>query len=186
MATEVQRTRRLFSADEYARMVAAGILGRGDRVELIEGEIVEMSPIGHRHMAVVANLLRILVTRVGDRAVVSPPASLKLSTRSMPEPDVTLLRPRSYFEAHATVADVLLVVEVSESSLAWDRSVKLALYARAGILEYWIVDVEGTAVETFRTPTVTGYRDARRFSRADVVEASGLVDVAFRVSELFV
>jgi Uma2 family endonuclease len=185
MATEIQRARRLFTVDEYDRMVTAGVFGPDDRLELIEGEIIEMSPIGHRHTACVANLLKIFVSRLGERAVVWPPGAVRLSTRSKPEPDVTLLRPHSYRDAHPGVQDALLLIEVSDSSLAYDRGVKLALYARAGIPEYWIVDVDGRMVETFRTPTVGGYRETRRFARDEVIAPLSFPDVTFRVSELF-
>lgn len=186
MATEIQRARRLFTVDEYDRMVTAGILGREDRVELIEGEIVEMSPIGHRHTACVANLMRIFITRLSERAVVWPPGAVRLSTRSKPEPDVTLLRRHSYRAAHPDVRDVLLLIEVAESSLAYDRNVKLALYARAGIPEYWIVDVESRTIETFRTLTDTGYRDRRRVAGDEEISPVSFPDVTFRVAELFV
>src|SRR5437870_29144 len=119
MVTEIQRARRLFTVEEYDRMAAAGVFGREDRLELIDGDIVEMSPISHRHTACVANLLKLFFARLGERAVVWSQGSVTLATRSKPEPDVALLRPRSYFERQPEVDDVLLLVEVAESSLAW-------------------------------------------------------------------
>jgi hypothetical protein len=129
MSTAIQQARRLFTVDEYDRMVRARVFGPDDRLELIDGEIVEMSPIGPRHAACVANLTRILVTQLGDRAVVWAQNPVAIPLRSKPQPDLALLRPRSYVDAHPGPEDVLLLIEVADTSLAWDRGVKLALYA---------------------------------------------------------
>jgi Uma2 family endonuclease len=185
MATEVERARRLFTVEEYDRMVEVGILGENDRVELIEGEIVEMSPIGYRHGACVANLTRIFNRRLDDRAVVWSQSAVTVSARSKPEPDVGLLRPRSYFDGHPGIGDIFLLIEVAESSLAYDRTVKLGLYAAAGVPEYWVVDAESCTVETFRTPIGGGYRDSRRYSRDELIAPGAFPDVAFRVAEVF-
>ena len=165
MATEILRRR--FTIEEYHRMAETGILGHDDRVELIDGEIVEMSPIASRHSACVARLTHVFFKVVGSRALVWSQAPCVLPPYSEPEPDIMLLRPRAdfYEQAHPRPADILLVVEVSDSSLDYDRGVKLRLYARAGIPEAWIVDVAGEVVEVHREPAATGYRDVRRARR---------------------
>jgi Uma2 family endonuclease len=124
MALELAAERRLFTRAEYHRMGEVGILGEDDRVELIRGEIVKMSPIGRHHIAFVNNLTQLLVTRLAGRAVVSVQNPVVLSDDTEPEPDVTVLRNRSYKDAEPHVADVLLLIEVAETSLRYDRVTK--------------------------------------------------------------
>lgn len=185
MATEAERARRLFTVEEYDRMVEAGIFGRGDRLELINGEIVEMSPIGTRHSACVANLTRIFVIGLGERAVVWAQLPVTVLKHSKPEPDLAVVRRRSYYHAHPGVDDVLLLIEVAETSLAYDRRVKLELYARAGITEYWIVDADAEAIETFQTPVAGAYRETRRIARDRTIAAAASPDLTIRVADLF-
>ena len=137
MAVDVERPRRLFTVDEYHRMGEAGILGEDERVELIEGEIVQMSPIGPRHIGCVINATRLFITQLGDRAVVSPQNPVVIRPRSEPRPDLVLLRPRavSYSRERPMSQDVLLAVEVADTTVRYDRLVKSRLYARAGIPE---------------------------------------------------
>ncbi len=139
MAIEVAGARRRFTREEYYQMAEAGILKPTDRVELIQGEIVEMSPIGRRHQAFVDNLAQLLIMRVAGRAIVSVKNPLVLAEDTEPEPDLKILRRRSvpYKELEAHADDVLLVIEVAEGSLSYDRSTKQRLYAEAGISEYW-------------------------------------------------
>jgi Uma2 family endonuclease len=116
MAIEVDRARR-FTADEFERMVELGIFREDERLELIDGGIVEMAPIGHRHGACVAQLNQHLVAGVRDRALVWVHGPARLAAHSVPEPDLALLRPRSYRTGSPQAADILLVIEVAESSL---------------------------------------------------------------------
>lgn len=133
----VQLLRRSFTVEEYHRMAEAGILREDDRVELLEGEIVEMTPIGSRHAACVDRLNQLGVRGVGPRAIVRVQSPVRLGERSEPQPDLTLLRARPDFYAHAHPgpADVLLIIEVAEASADADRTVKMPLYARAAIPE---------------------------------------------------
>jgi Uma2 family endonuclease len=158
MSTELIRHR--FTADEYHQMAEAGVLRDDDRVELIEGEIVDMTPVGPRHIAVVNRLTQALVKACGDRAIVQIQASIRLGPHSEPQLDAVLLRPRPDFYETAVPGpeSVLLVIEVADSSLPYDRGVKLALYARAGIREVWLVDLTRNHVEVHREPTRDGYR----------------------------
>ena len=136
-------------------MGEVGILKPTDRVELIRGEIVEMSPIGPRHSAFVDTLTELLVTRLAGRATVSIQNPVVLSDDSEPRPDLKILRRRSYKQQTPEADDTLLLIEVAETSLAYDRSVKLRLYAEAGIPEYWVVDCATESVEIYRTPVGT-------------------------------
>jgi hypothetical protein len=155
--------RHRFSVEDYYRMAEAGILTESSRVELIEGEIVEMTAIGSRHAACVKRLMHLLTARVGERAVVSVQDPVRLSAFSEPQPDLALLRPRDdfYARAHPGPQDTLLVIEVAETSAALDRGVKGPLHARAGIAEMWLADLEQDVVEVFRDPSAEGYRAAR-------------------------
>jgi len=179
--------RHPISAGEYLRMGEAGVFAPEARLELIEGEIVEMAPIGSPHASTVAVLNRLFVRLAGDRAVVWVQSPLVLGERSVPQPDLVLLKPRAdrYFNAHPVPADVLLVVEVSDTTLAFDLATKIPLYARAGIAESWVVDLEKRALRVFRDPDPSGYRTSFTASGADKVSAGALPEVAFAVSALF-
>ena len=182
----VELTRRLFTADEYHRLAEVGVLASCERVELIDGEIVVMSPIGHRHSRCVAYLNTAFVRGLGDRAVVWPQLSLRLGTRLEPEPDLVLLRPPldRYAERLPGAPDALLVVEVSDTSLAYDREVKLPRYAAAGVPEAWIVDLEGGVVEVHREPSPDGYRWSRRRGRGEEVAPAAFPDVRLDVADI--
>ena len=190
MAVEVAvaGTRRRFTRAEYHRMAEVGILKPTDRVELIRGEIVEMSPIGKRHRAFVDNLTELLVTRLSGRAIVSVQHPVVLSDDTEPEPDLQILRRRSvpYKEREAWAEDAGLLIEVAETSLTYDRTTKLRLYAEAGIPEYWIVDCAAESIEIHRVPERDGYRDVIRVAGADaVVSPAAFPDVVLPLSEIF-
>jgi len=179
--------RMRISADRYQKMVATGVLTKYDHVELIDGDMINRAPVGPPHSAVVARLNRHFVLSLGDSAIVSPGASLKLGEYSVPQPDLMLLKPRTDFYAAQlpTPADVLLLVEVSDSSLAFDRGVKRALYARHGVAEYWVVDIPGKRVYLDREPTADGYREALEHTRSDTVSPRALPAVQVMVGALF-
>jgi Uma2 family endonuclease len=186
MSAEIERARRLFTVDEYQRMVDVGILTKYDHVELIHGEIVEMTPIGEGHFGTVNALVTLFVERLGRRAVVGTSGSLRLPPRSMPEPDLLLLAPRADFYRRTRISPehVLLVIEVADTSLRYDRQVKLPLYAAAGIAEYWIVDVEGQAVEVYRAPAGTRYSSVTRVGREGSVSPEAFGDAALSVTDI--
>jgi len=157
--------RHRLNVDAYYKMAEAGILTRDDRVELIDGEIIDMNPIGSPHAAVTNRLARLLNRAVTDAtALVSVQSPLRLDAYNEPEPNLILLRPRAddYRTSHPSAADVLLLVEISDSALAYDRGRKLALYARFGVPEIWIVDIAGVSVETFRQPKESAYSSQKR------------------------
>jgi len=178
--------RHLFTVDEYHKMGEAGIFGEDDRVELIEGEIVEMSPIGSPHAARVKRLNRLLVRRLGTRAIVQVQDPVVLSQTSEPQPDLAVLKPRADFYAarHPTPADTLLITEVADSSRAFDRNVKAPLYARAGIAELWVVDVIDELVEVYRRPLRGTYREVTTFRRGQRVTIAAFAPMSFRVVDI--
>jgi Uma2 family endonuclease len=186
MAVQVERVRRRFTREEYHRMGEAGILKPSDRVELIRGEILEMSPIGSRHVAFVNNLTQLLVLRLAGRAIVSVQNPVVVADDSEPQPDLAVLRRRAqpYKEAAPEAADVLLLVEVAEALLAYDRTAKLQLYAEAGIAEYWVVDAGRETVHVHRLPGPEGYREALRVG-AGAVSPAAFPDVVLPLPEIF-
>jgi Uma2 family endonuclease len=182
----IQLTRHRFTADEYHQMAEAGVLRDDDRVELIEGEIVDMTPIGPRHSAVVNRLTHALVRGCGDRAIVQIQASIRLGLHSEPQPDVALLRPRSDFYESATPGpeSVLLLIEVADTSLPYDRGVKLRLYARAGIREVWLVDLVRNQVEVHREPAQEGYQRSEIHGPGDPLVPVALPELSLLPAEL--
>ncbi len=157
--------RHRFDIDDYYRMADAGILSGEDRVELIEGEIVDMAPIGSAHGGTTTFLTSLVARLVADGEVLASVQNpLRLDRHNEPQPDLMLLRPRAdfYRSSHPTAADVLLLVEVADSSLAYDRGPKLALYARHGVPEVWIVDIGGRVVEVCSQPGPEGYAERSR------------------------
>ncbi|MEO6990806.1 MAG: Uma2 family endonuclease [Candidatus Baltobacteraceae bacterium] len=174
MALEFKHRR--FDIDEYMRLVDVGILHEGDRVELLDGEIFEMSPIGNPHNRAVARLTRLLTTRFAEPYEILAQGSIKLNLHSMPEPDLAVLRPDALYYPERTLRmnDVVLLVEVAETSLRYDRLKKAPIYARGGIAEYWILDLTGEALEIYRDPTPQRYDAFRRFVRGDLVDATVL------------
>jgi len=179
--------RRPITVTEYHRMGEVGILGERDHVELIEGELVAMSSIGSNHQGTVNSLTHGLVQAVGQHAVVAVQGPVRLDDFSEPEPDFALLRPRAdfYRDAHPTPADVLLLIEVADTSLNYDRAVKRALYARHSIPELWIVDLTAGEVEICRRPGPGGYAAITRIGRDGVAEPELLPGVRIQAATLF-
>lgn len=182
----VQVERRHFSVTEYRRMAETGILSEDDRVELIEGEVIEMSPIGSRHAACVRRLDALFNQRLGGAAQVSAQNPILIDDFSQPEPDVALLKPRPdyYAEEHPSACDVLLVVEVADTSVDYDRQVKAPLYARAGIGEMWLVNLQDDAVEVYTRPENGTYRDRKRFARGDSISLNALPGLTVGAEEI--
>lgn len=175
------------SAEEFLRMGAAGVFGPEVRLELIEGEIIEMAPIHPPHAGRVKKLAALFFQRVGGHAIVSVQDPIITSARSVPQPDLALLRPRSdyYSVSHPEVSDVFLVVEVADTTLAFDRGIKVPLYARSGIPEVWIVNVNERALHGFRDPAGGSYRSAFTAQVGERVACAALPGVAVEVREIF-
>lgn len=181
-----QLTRRRFTVAEYYRMGRAGILGEDDRVELIDGEIVQMPPIGGPHSGGVIRLTREFSRKLGDVAFVSAQNPIHVDDYNEPQPDIALLRPRAdfYTSAHATPADILLLVEVAETSARLDRRVKAPLYGRAGVQECWLVDLGKDLLTVYRDPTPDGYRTSRTLRRGGRIAPLAFPDREFLVAEI--
>ena len=185
MAVDVERARRLFTIEEYEKMAATGILAGDDRVELIDGEVVQMSPIGDTHAACVANLHHLLMRLLDGRAWAWVQGPVRVPPRSKPQPDLALLQVRSYMRGGASTADALLFIEVADTKLRYDRTVKLPLYARAGIPEYWIVDTNAEALHKFWSPAGDRYSETRRFARGESVAPLAFPDAVIPIDAIF-
>lgn len=175
----VQIAKHWFTVAEYERMGAAGIFAVGDRVELIEGEIIEMSPIGKRHAACVNRLTTLLVRAIDPAGIISVQNPIRLHDFSEPQPDIAILKPREDFYAQAlpVPADVRLVIEVCDTTLEYDRQIKLPLYARAGIAEVWLVNPMDEQIETFAQPIGDTYQTIAQVQRGADVQAHSIADL---------
>ena len=184
MRTEV--TKKLFTVDEYHRMGKAGILLENDRLELIDGEIIQMSPIGHRHAICVNRANTFFIEGFGRKALVSPQNPLQLTEWTEPQPDLVVLKPRADFYAGKqwVPEDVFFVVEVSDSTLQYDRKVKVPRFAAAGIPEVWIEDLQHDHLLVHRDPSGEGYSTILELSPGDSVSPLAFPDVTFRVDDL--
>ena len=178
--------KKLFTVDEYYEMARVGILTETDRVELIEGEIVELFPNGSRHQALVDQLAHLFLNAVGDHARVRIHGPLRLANITEPQPDVQLLTPRDdfYVDGHPTPLDALLVVEVADTSLAYDRYDKAVVYSIRGIPELWVLDVDKPRLFVMREPAELGYRVVMELEAGDVISPLALPDLSFAVSDL--
>jgi len=168
-------------------MVATGVLTKYDRIELIEGDMLDMAPIGTKHSAMTSRLHELFVLAVARSATVVSGGPVNLGEFSQPQPDLMLLKRRPDFYSGKTpeAVDVLLLIEVSDSSLSFDQGIKLNLYARYGVAEYWVVDVEGRRVVTYREPTAKGYIRKAEFQAPDAITPQAFPGVKIVVGEIF-
>jgi Uma2 family endonuclease len=178
--------RRRFTADEFWRMAEAGLFRERPRVELIDGVVIEMTPIGPRHAFCVGFLIDWLVPRLAGRALLLPRLSHRLGARTECQPDLVLVRPplAAYRDANAAPGDVLLLVEVSDTSLGYDQQIRAPLYAEAGIPEFWIVDLVNEVVQVQRKPAGNRYRAAEQVGRGGTVAPAAFPDLALSVDAL--
>jgi len=184
MAVQVLRHR--FTVEDYHRMGQAGILSEQDRVELIDGEIVVMTPIGSPHAGTTTFLHGWFLPRLVGRALIREQNPVVLSPHSEPQPDLAVVLPRSdhYRHAHPRAADIFFLIEVSDTTAEFDRTVKLPLYARAGIREVWIVDLAAACVEVYRQPGADGYERMERFMRGQSVAPQAFPDLFLSVNDI--
>jgi len=179
------RTRQ-FNAEEFHRMADAGIFGENDRLELIDGEIVEMTPIGPFHAECVRRLTKLLVQRVGNQAEVSVQNPIQLGPQSELYPDIALLQVREhgYRLSHPGPKDILLLIEAGDTTFDADRMVKIPRYAQAGIPEIWLIDLPGSQVHVYTEPSLNGYKNIRVLRGTDGLQATQLPLCRFAVEEI--
>jgi Uma2 family endonuclease len=179
--------RHRFTVAEYYRMAETGILQSDARVELLDGEIIDMSPIGPFHGGVTGFLNVFFAETARSRWITVGQIPVHLDDLSEPEPDLLLLKPRAdfYRQRHAQPADVFLLIEISDTSLEKDQDIKLPLYAKAGIAECWIVNLNEETIEVYVEPNYAGYASKRVFGCADKVNPRAFPDAVLEVAKLF-
>jgi len=185
-AKPVQVTRHRFTVAEYVRMGQTGIISEDERVELVCGEVIEMSPIGERHAACVAVLTQLITLRLRLGALVWAQNPIVLDDYSEPQPDLAILKPRpdNYRTSKPTPGDVLLVIEVSDSTLEYDRKVKMPLYAGAGIPEAWLVNLPEERIEVYSDPAGGEYQTVRSYARGRRLQSHTLASLRLSVSKV--
>ena len=182
----VQLQKHYFNVHEYHRMAEVGLLSEDSRVELIEGEIIEMSPIGSTHGGTVNRSSKLLHRKLDDIAIVSVQNPVHIDDFSEPQPDLALLKPRKdfYSRSHPTPEDVLVVIEVADTSVHYDRNVKLPLYARAGIPEAWLMILRKEVVEVHSQPKNGKYQKVQRLKRGKSLTSPTIPGLSCRVEDL--
>jgi Uma2 family endonuclease len=181
---ELERHR--FTLAEYDRVAAAGVIDECERVELIDGDFLVMSPIGDPHAGTVDWLARVLVLGLGESAIIHVQNPIAIDEHNVPHPDVAILRPRADFHrtGKPTAADILLLIEVSDMSVRYDRSVKMPMYSRAGISEAWLVDVQHGELLVHTEPRPDGYGSVRTMRPGDSATPIAFPELALDVAAL--
>ena len=173
---------RLFTIDELEAMVRLGIIGQDERVELIEGQVVKMNPQGTGHIWAITALIEFFAGQPGT--TLTTQGTMQLAERSGPEPDLVILRAQTSRRRRPRPADALLVVEVANTSLSYDRRTKAVIYARAGIPEYWIVDLNDERIDVYTEPSEIGYRALRVYGRGEQIGPEFSADLRVDVSAI--
>ena len=184
--TQVEMKRRRFTVADFLRLAEIGFLADDERVELIRGEIIEMSSISEGHASTVMRLVSLLSRMFGQRALLSVQNPVQLDDATLPQPDVALLRPRDdfYGQRHPGPEDTLLLIEVSDTTLTYDRRVKTALYSAAGVMEYWIINLQKRQIEVYREPQSEGYRTTTRYAPGEMLSPLAFPDINLKVDEI--
>ncbi len=179
-------TKHRFTVEEYYRMAETGVLKPDARVELLDGEIVDMAPIGSFHGGTTNRLVRIFSKLSKDRWLVSAQNPVRLNKHSEPQPDLMLLKPSpdDYTSRHPGPEDVFLLIEVADSSLGYDRADKLPAYGRAGLREVWILNLADQVIEVYREPHFAGYSAMQTLRAGDKVQPLAFPDVVVDAAEL--
>ena len=184
--SSVSVLKRLFTVKEYYQIFNSGVFADGERVELIRGEIIKMSPIGRRHAACVDRCNYVFADKLGGKVVIRIQNPLALDNTSEPEPDVMLLKYQDdfYESGHPQPSDVFLLIEVADSTIDSDRELKIPIYAEDGITEVWLIDINNACIEIYRYPTAEGYTDIQKFYRGQNISIFAFPDVRIAVNEI--
>lgn len=181
-----QPARRLFTVAEYHQMIESGVIKQDDRVELLNGEIIYMSPIGPRHAAHVDRLTNILPAKLSGSVHLRVQSPIQLNDDSEPQPDLTLLKPREdfYANSHPTAADIFVAIEVSDSTVEFDRRTKIPTYASAGTQETWLIDLVNDRIELHSNPFNNVYQEVRIIQRGQNVLSQSLPQLKLKADEV--
>jgi Uma2 family endonuclease len=180
-------TLRPITTDEYHQMIAAGIIDEGARIELILGQMYDMAAKGTRHTVATTELMGELLRLLGKRAKVRCQEPITLPNNSEPEPDLVIARLRqdNYLDSHPNPADLILVVEVADSSLDFDKNTKANLYAAAGIQEYWIINLVDDRLEVYRQPNSAIYTEMKIISAQASISLPQFPDITIDLTAIF-
>ncbi len=178
---------RLITTSEYDRMIEAGIYTENDRIELLNGEIVEIMPKGTKHTSANSKIVRFFIKLFDERVIVRGQDPIRLDNFSEPEPDVVLAKwdEKEYAENHPTPADILLVMEISDTTLAYDRDDKAQAYSRNGIQQYLLLNLKDETLEDYREPNADGYGAKRTFRSGDVFNLVAFPEIEIKFDDLF-
>lgn len=184
----IQIERRLFSVDEYHKLAEKGILPEGDNVELIDGEIIKMAPIGSRHAAFVDFISELFRSLINKKVIIRVQNPVYIDDFSEPEPDIAIVKFRKdfYIKSHPRFEDILLIIEVAESSIEYDREIKLPKYAKALIAEVWILIIPESRLEVYRNPINGKYREVLILNKTDKISPLSFKNIKIAVEDLFV
>ena len=179
--------RHLLTTHDFHKMGEAGIFGEDDRIELIEGELIDMAPIGSLHAGTVMRLTSLFTQALAGRAILSPQNPVLLADRTETQPDIAVLRNRTdfYRNSHPVPEDVLLIIEVADTTLSYDRDIKIPLYARHGIPEVWLIKLNARSLEVHRGPTKEGYRELIRPKNSESLTLCRLSNISIALAELW-
>lgn len=182
----LQLLRRKFTVKQYHQMVEAGILTKDDRVELIRGEIVEMTPINRRHSAHVNRLNELFILRLAQLVTVGVQNPVELNNTSEPQPDISLLRRKAdfYESGHPQPQDILLLIEVADTTVESDRQIKIPLYSENNIIEVWLIDINQQCIKVYREPSPNGYQNVQRFMRGQSLFIFAFPEIIIGVDEV--
>ncbi len=175
-----------FTVDEYHSLSETGILHEDDNVELIEGRIVDMVPIGSKHASCVNRIIELFADKLQKAAIVSSQNPIYLGEHSEPEPDIAVLKRKDdfYRNKHPSSQDIFLIIEIADASLEYDKFIKIPLYAKAGIQEVWLINLLENTIETYRSPSIDGYKIITRISPAETASPLSFPDIIIKAGEL--
>lgn len=178
---------RLITVSEYDRMIEAGIYTENDRIELLNGEIIEIMPKGTKHTSANSKIIRFFIKLFGDKLIVRSQDPIRLDDFSEPEPDVVLAiwDDKEYSENHPTPKDILLIMEISDTTLAYDREIKSQAYARNGIQQYLLLNLQNETLEEYREPSADGYGAKRTYRSGDVFNLVAFPEIEIKFEDLF-
>ncbi len=175
-----------FTVEEYHKLAEVNILHEDDRVELIEGRIIEMTPIGSWHAACVKRLIDLFAERLKKRSIIGAQDPIDLNKQTEPEPDIAILKRRSdfYAERHPVPDDILLIIEVADTSIDYDKTIKIPLYAKSNIKEVWLVNLLENTVEVYIDPSPEGYKRIMQYQNNQTISPKSFPDIVVKVSEI--
>ncbi|ESA33788.1 hypothetical protein N836_20085 [Leptolyngbya sp. Heron Island J] len=183
----VQILRKKFTVGQYHQMIESGILTDRDRVELIQGDIIEMSSVGKRHAACVDRLNELFVLKLATKSLIRVQSPIRLSDNSEPQPDVSILKRRDdfYEGGHPTPTEIWALIEVFDSTIDFDREVKIPIYAQDNISEVWLINLNDSLIECYRQPSSTGYQQLQIFNRGESLTFQSFPNIAVNVDHIF-